>query len=266
MMAVALLTSCKFDVTKTVTVKSTAEEPRFLKGFERIQLMGSMNVKYAQADSFSVRVHAPQDVIKKIETTVEGNTLKVSTKRGTSIIHIGSVDSDDVIVYVTSPDFLGISLMGSGDFMCVHPLDTDTLDIELKGSGDIYFKDIICDRVNVSLVGSGDVSVNNVKTQQASLSLIGSGDIDLPEVEAKETSAVLVGSGDIKMGLSKVADTHLSLKGSGDIKVDFSEGCRSVDCTVNGSGDIGLSGKIGHFRGEKHGSGDIDIANLTIEK
>ena len=44
LMAVAVLTSCKFDVTKTVTVKSNAEQPRFLKGFERIQLMGSLDV------------------------------------------------------------------------------------------------------------------------------------------------------------------------------------------------------------------------------
>ena len=219
MMAVVLFTSCKFDVTKTVTVKSTAEEPRFLKGFERIQLMGSMNVKYAQADSFSVRVHAPQDVIKKIETTVEGNTLKVNVKRGTSIIHIGSVDSDDVIVYVTSPDFLGISLMGSGDFMCVHPLDTDTLDIELKGSGDIYFKDVICDRVNVSVVGSGDVSVNNVKTQQARLSVIGSGDIEMGLDDSGEVDAQVKGSGDIELK-GTVKKMNKRRFGSGDIDTE----------------------------------------------
>lgn len=218
-MAVALLTSCKFDVTKTVTVKSSAEEPRFLKGFERVQLMGSMNVKYAQADSFSVRVHAPQDVIKKIETTVEGNTLKVNVKRGTSIIHIGSVDSDDVIVYVTSPDFLGITLMGSGDFMCVHPLDTDTLDIELKGSGDIYFKDIICDRVNVSVVGSGDVSLGKIQTQGARLDLIGSGDIETFFDNSGEVNAQLKGSGDIEMK-GTVRKMNKLVRGSGDIDTD----------------------------------------------
>jgi hypothetical protein len=141
---------------------------------------------------------------------------------------------------------VAVRVNGSGDFISTDLIDTDNMNITLRGSGDINIDKLLCDRCDVELIGSGD--------------------IDLPEVEAKETSAVLVGSGDIKMGLSKVADTRLSLKGSGDIKVDFSEGCRSVDCTVNGSGDIGLSGKIGHFRGEKHGSGDIDIANLTIEK
>jgi hypothetical protein len=147
---------------------------------------------------------------------------------------------------VTSPDLVAVRVNGSGDFISTDLIDTYNMNITLRGSGDINIDKLLCDRCDVELIGSGD--------------------IDLPEVEAKETSAVLVGSGDIKMGLSKVADTRLSLKGSGDIKVDFSEGCRSVDCTVNGSGDIGLSGKIGHFRGEKHGSGDIDIANLTIEK
>lgn len=219
MMAVAVLTSCKFDVTKTVTVESTAEEPRFLKGFERIQLMSSLDVKYAQADSFSVRVHAPKDVIKKVETTVENNTLKVGMKRGSSFIHIGGASSDGVTVYVTSPDFLGISLMGSGDFMCVRPLDTDTLSIDLKGSGDIYFKDVICDRVNVSVVGSGDVSVNTVKTQQARLEVIGSGDIEMGFDNSGEVDAQVKGSGDIELK-GTVRKMNQRRFGSGDIDTE----------------------------------------------
>ena len=53
--ALALLTSCKFDVTRSVTVDSNVEESRQLKNFERIAMLGSMDVKYAQADTFSVK-------------------------------------------------------------------------------------------------------------------------------------------------------------------------------------------------------------------
>lgn len=243
LMGSATLVSCH---NTSVISKDYVTEDRLIKGFEEVEVVGSPNVYYTQADSFSVRVKGPDNFVDNILTEKNGKTLTVRNKGKWGVVNISFSDEDELAVYVTSPDLVAVRVNGSGDFISTDLIDTDNMNITLRGSGDINIDKLLCDRCDVELIGSGD--------------------IDLPEVEAKETSAVLVGSGDIKMGLSKVADTRLSLKGSGDIKVDFSEGCRSVDCTVNGSGDIGLSGKIGHFRGEKHGSGDIDIANLTIEK
>jgi len=243
LMGSATLVSCH---NTAVISKDYVTEDRLIKGFEEVEVVGSPNVYYTQADSFSVRVKGPDNFVDNILTEKNGKTLTVRNKGKWGVVKISFSDEDELAVYVTSPDLVAVRVNGSGDFISTDLIDTDNMNITLRGSGDINIDKLLCDRCDVELIGSGD--------------------IDLPEVEAKETSAVLVGSGDIKMGLSKVADTRLSLKGSGDIKVDFSEGCRSVDCTVNGSGDIGLSGKIGHFRGEKHGSGDIDIANLTIEK
>lgn len=243
LMGSATLVSCH---NTAVISKDYVTEDRLIKGFEEVEVVGSPNVYYTQADSFSVRVKGPDNFVDNILTEKNGKTLTVRNKGKWGVVNISFSDEDELAVYVTSPDLVAVRVNGSGDFISTDLIDTDNMNITLRGSGDINIDKLLCDRCDVELIGSGD--------------------IDLPEVEAKETSAVLVGSGDIKMGLSKVADTRLSLKGSGDIKVNFSEGCRSVDCTVNGSGDIGLSGKIGHFRGEKHGSGDIDIANLTIEK
>ena len=243
LMGSATLVSCH---NTAVISKDYVTEDRLIKGFEEVEVVGSPNVYYTQADSFSVRVKGPDNFVDNILTEKNGKTLTVRNKGKWGVVNISFSDEDELAVYVTSPDLVAVRVNGSGDFISTDLIDTDNMNITLRGSGDINIDKLLCDRCDVELIGSGD--------------------IDMPEVEAKETSAVLVGSGDIKMGLSKVADTRLSLKGSGDIKVDFSEGCRSVDCTVNGSGDIGLSGKIGHFRGEKHGSGDIDIANLTIEK
>lgn len=243
LMGSATLVSCH---NTAVISKDYVTEDRLIKGFEEVEVVGSPNVYYTQADSFSVRVKGPDNFVDNILTEKNGKTLTVRNKGKWGVVNISFSDEDELAVYVTSPDLVAVRVNGSGDFISTDLIDTDNMNITLRGSGDINIDKLLCDRCDVELIGSGD--------------------IDLLEVEAKETSAVLVGSGDIKMGLSKVADTRLSLKGSGDIKVDFSEGCRSVDCTVNGSGDIGLSGKIGHFRGEKHGSGDIDIANLTIEK
>jgi len=243
MMGSSALVSCH---NTAVLSKDYVTEDRFIKGFEEVEVVGSPNVYYTQADSFSVRVKGPDNFVDNILTEKNGKTLTIRNKGKWGLVNISFNGEDELAVYVTSPDLVAVRVNGSGDFISTNLIDTDNMNITLRGSGDINIDSLLCDRCDIELIGSGDVA--------------------LPDMEAKETSAVLIGSGDIKMGLSKVADTNLSLKGSGDIKVVFSKGCRSVDCMLNGSGDISLTGKIEHFNGEKHGSGDIDIANLTIEK
>ena len=218
LMTVALLTSCNIHVNKTVS--SYVEESRLLTGFERIAMMGAMDVEYIQADTFSVKVQASNvDEVMKVETILEGNELKISMKNGSRFLHFGDTNADDIKVFVTSPDFLGISLMGSGDFLSARPLDTDTLTIELRGSGDIRFTDVICDQVSVSLIGSGDVSMDRVQTQWGQLDLIGSGDIDVFFDQSGEVNAQVKGSGDIEMK-GTVRKMNKLVRGSGDIDTD----------------------------------------------
>ena len=185
-----MLTSCSCHGLKVHYSKTDPHgiQERDLKGFERIEQLGSLDVKYAQADSFSVRVEAPVKVLDDVETYVTGNKLVVRMKGEGKLLNLGVSDADGVTVFVTSPDFLGIELKGSGDFEANGLVDTDNLDITLSGSGDIRFDDIICDRVNVSLVGSGDVDAN----------VIGSGDITL--------------SGNVK-------DYKYNVRGSGDMNI-----------------------------------------------
>ena len=50
-------------------------------------------------------------------------------------------------VYVTSPDLIGVTLKGSGEFISSEKVDSDNLEITLAGSGDILFTEIICDKI-----------------------------------------------------------------------------------------------------------------------
>ncbi len=211
--ALALLTSCiKVHYSSSET---QAEESRQLRGFERIALLGSLDVKYAQADSFSVLVQAPVDVLKDVETRVDGSVLRINMKSKESFVDLLGSD-DDITVYVTSPDFLGIELKGSGDFECQGLLDTDTLDMLLLGSGDIEFKDIICDQVRVKLIGSGDIDVKNVKALHSDVELVGSGDVKIHFTESGNVKSNLLGSGDIKFS-GTVNDLKSNVRGSGDM-------------------------------------------------
>ncbi len=216
--ALALLTSC-MNVHYSRKSKALAEDNRQLNGFERIELLGSLDVKYQQGDSFSVKVQAPSKVIGDVMTRVEGNVLKVNMKGSNTFFNFGVSDSKDVAVYVTSPDFLGISLRGSGDFECNGLLDTDNLDIDLQGSGDISFDNIICDKINVSLVGSGDVDLKRVKALHSSVNLVGSGDIKVAFDNSGAVESRLTGSGDITLS-GRVKQYDYSKRGSGEMDTE----------------------------------------------
>ncbi len=242
------LTSC---VVKDLKSLSSSDDPivretRPISGFEMVEINGSPTVYYTQADSFSVIVKGPEKMIENILTEVKGDTLEIRNRGKYGVVNFMFTDSSELSVHVTSPDLTGIHLNGSGDFISRHRIDSDVLNIELKGSGDINVKDIICDKCQISLKGSGD--------------------IDVDRLESKEVEASLIGSGDVELKLYNVDSTILSLKGSGDISSHFEEGCKRLECNLNGSGEISLSGEIEHFKNQKNGSGEVDIHKLAIEK
>ena len=223
-------------------------ESRQHRGFEQIEINGSPTIVYVQADTFGVRLEGPEKMVDNIVTKVEDRTLHVYNK-GRVNMKIGFVnlnwgDRDELTIYVSSPDLVGVRLNGSGDFISRRQIDTDVMNVVLRGSGDIEFDDIICDRFTTELIGSGDIKIN--------------------QLEARTSSAMVIGSGDVVINQSNVIDTNLSLRGSGDISVNFEEGCESAQCQLSGSGDIELSGTLFHYDAHKSGSGDITVDNLII--
>ena len=245
LMAVLLLsTSC---VHQTFGLSGDiVTEYRPLKGFEKIEISGSPNVYYTQADSFSVKVKGSKDGLENILTDVNEGTLSIRNRGKMGIVNIVIHDEDQAEIYVTSPDLVSVRLSGSGDFTSEKRVDTDQMEIVLRGSGDIAFTDLLCDDCHVELIGSGN--------------------IDIKRLEAKTSDATLVGSGDIDLDLWHVLSTRLSLKGSGDINADFNDGCQAVDCELRGSGDITLSGVVSRFSKHETGSGDVNVGELQMLK
>jgi hypothetical protein len=247
LMAVAVMsTSCIHQTKAFKSATQIVSKSRFLKGFEKIEISGSPNVYYTQADSFSVEVRCSEEGQENILTDVNDGTLFIRNRGKMGVLNVVIHDEDQAEIYVTSPDLVGVRLNGSGDFSSEKRVDTDAMEIMLRGSGDIGFKDLICDDCHVDLVGSGNIDMNRL--------------------EAKEVAASLIGSGDINLELWRVVSTRLGLKGSGDIKVGFNEGCQAVDCELRGSGDIELSGVVNRFSQQKSGSGDVNVDKLRMVK
>ena len=227
----------RYVVTEGKIVKQYLKVGKFIS----VRIEGSPTVKFVQGNKHEVIVQGTKEYVGKIKTVVEGNKLVVGLKSNISFnIFKNRSDRKNLVIYVTSPDLVGVELAGSGDFICKGPIDTDRLNIQVNGSGDVDFEGhVICDKLNVQMAGSGDVDIMNV--------------------DAIESELQLVGSGDIEVKQKNVEHTKIQLIGSGDIKVSF-DNCKDVESSLAGSGDVTLKGNItGRLNKAKAGSGDYII-------
>jgi hypothetical protein len=210
-------------------------------GFNRIQENGSMDVVYTQdsTNTGSVKVVGPKNSIQRVTASVSQGTLTLS-ERGSHILNVNLFSYErGLTVYVSSPDLLGVKLIGSGDFYTRGKVDTDNLDISLLGSGDVSFGEVICDRCHSLLSGSGDMKISRLTTADLSINCVGSGDASFRHVNSRKTTASLSGSGDVLLNFDRGDELRTILSGSGDITVKGTPG--RVWQQKTGSGDINIS-------------------------
>lgn len=206
------------------------EQSRDVSGFTKVKLMDSMDVDVVVGKKTSVKVIAPEDLLKKIITEVDGNTLKVHFEKNMKWER--AWNNKNIRVLVTVPSIEGAGIYGSGDLK-VKGGKGKELDLTVKGSGDIIMMNADYKSVNISLKGSGDINIDG-KCDHASVGIMGSGDISAGKLKCSDVEVKVKGSGDVEVYASK--SVVASVSGSGDISVLGSP--KEVDKTERGSGDI----------------------------
>lgn len=189
--------------------------------FERIEINGGMDIYYTQSTQTSLKVKASEEAMELLEVKVEDKTLIIQNKpEGWNVFRqgLGTVE-----VYVTSPDIIGVSIVGSGDFIAKAHIDTDNMDVDIFGSGDVEMNSLICDKLSVSIAGSGDVGLRRLTTGEAHFSISGSGDVSVSNANVAYTESSIAGSGSIAIK-GKVLKHTESISGSGDVSIEDEDG------------------------------------------
>jgi hypothetical protein len=207
-----------------------ASETRAVSDFQGISVSGSIDLKVRQAAREAVEVHADDNLLPLLESSIEigagGRTLHIRWKRGESIrTRSGATVTVDVVR-------LGaISSSGSGD-VTVDGLSTPALVLSLSGSGDAVLNGLATEDLSVRIAGSGDVSGNGSATRLR-LSIAGTGDIQFGGLRAEDVSIGITGSGDAAVQARKTL--NVSIAGSGDVVYS---GEPAVKLSVAGSGSV----------------------------
>jgi hypothetical protein len=215
------------------TVSGSGKEvdvARSVAPFTRLRLDSSVDVHAHPGATAAVSVHADDNIEPLIETSVDGDTLVVRMKKGTSF-HT----HHNVVVDVTFTALAGAQQRGSGD-LHIDRLAGPRFESSITGSGDLQIDDAQLGAFAVSVAGSGDVVING-RADEARFGVAGSGDIDARKLVAKRVAVSISGSGDAHVNATEAIEAKVA--GSGDIR--YAGHPRDVTRHVSGSGSVEAS-------------------------
>lgn len=249
-----LSTSCAFSGNGANTVlngdlKYTQADLN-VKPFTEIDIETVADVYYTQTDGdqqdvrldFS-RITDP-DFKKKLMENV-----KVVYRENKMIVGLASrvkgitqlKNNERLRVYVTSPDLVKVSLEGVGSFNS-DAINSDVFEIDNEGVGNVNIKRLLANKVEINNEGVGGVRIENLQSDYVDVDNEGVGNVQIVQFKGGK----------------------LNIDNEGVGKVEAYVDCQSVKATLEGVGNIKLSGVTRRFVKEKDGVGSFKTSGLKV--
>ncbi len=239
-----ILTACSIKVTDGESDGKVLTKTLKVKGFNNINIIGSADVEFSQADTYKVELIATKEGMEGVQTTVKDSVLTIlrensgKTKNGTIQLRMSR---SGYKLRISAPSLKAVNVSGSGEFYAKTPIKAETFDASVNGSGDLHLGKVTADRISVGVSGSGDAEIKAFSKTKADFRVTGSGDIEADVTGCADVTANVTGSGDIDLDLNNCGSFTTSTTGSGDIEAELVD-CGNVNASTNGSGNITLKG------------------------
>lgn len=165
-----------------------ASETREVADFEAIALRGAYKLDLTAGQAYGLTLTADKAVLAKLETKVEGKTLKLGLEEGLRWRDQGRIEAR-----VTMPMLSALTVDGSIDGKLAS-LDSESLAITINGAGEIE-ADGACGRLSLTTNGAGDFEGKELRCKSVAITINGAGDA---AVYASESlSSTINGVGDV---------------------------------------------------------------------
>lgn len=229
-------------------------QTRDVSAFTSVELQMAATVYITQSNNFSVQVSSREDMLDKIITSVDDNSLKIYTNQKD-----WWKMKADVIVYINMPKPNQLHVYGSGIINVQNNLTTDFLSLEVHGSGMIKTLDYKTSKAEANVYGSGVIRQQNIVADGLVENIEGSGMIESLSISTRSVSLNLEGSGVIKSG--NITSVNLETAGAGSGYIEIKKGMvQNIIMETAGSGSIDADDLAGQTVSAKvTGSGNISI-------
>lgn len=248
-------------------------ETRDVSTFTKISFRVPGNLYLKQGSTQKVEMEGDRDVLKKIETEVDGGRLIIGKEGKWSDWNWGNwSDKDRINVYITMKDIEGLSVSGSGSVVGQGKFTVSDLDLNVSGSGSLQVEADASGNVEADVSGSGEVNLKGKCTnfdsdvsgsgkvileasiaQEASFGVSGSGKIQATGT-AKEVKTSISGSGRVLAANLEADKCQVKISGSGDVEINVKS---ELDASISGSGSVTYKGNPNHVNSHSSGSGHV---------
>jgi hypothetical protein len=219
--------SCKKKITGEGPMVTETRQTTSFDGL--VVKVDAASTYFKQDPFFKVELHAQENVLKEIETTVINNKLQISFRHSNTRVR----SNTGISMYVSGPDVRYLSVEGSGYLEAFTPITPANLSLRVSGSGGIQVNNVTTTEVDSEIVGSGHITVSSGNANRANARISGSGVLDVSGIMVKDADATVSGSGNIKVFATETLNA--SILGSGSI---FYKGSPNVTKHITGSGTV----------------------------
>ncbi len=246
-------------------------ETRNVATFTKISFRIPGKLYLRQGAVQKVEIEGKKDVLKEIETEVDGGKLVIG--KGSWITWSwGNSDEDQINVYITVKDIEALSVSGSGDLvgetkiisgdlnlnvsgsgsLKIEVEASGDLEADVSGSGDIDLKGK-CKSFNSDVSGSGKVVMSMSISEKADFGVSGSGKI-MASGSAQKVKASISGSGKVLASDLVANNCEVRISGSGDVEINVKN---ELDANISGSGTVSYKGNPSKVNSHASGSGKV---------
>jgi len=219
------------------------------RGISSVELVGPIDLTLRQGDVPSLKVKGEQRRLGNVETTQEGNRLRIGIT-GVLLYHRRPLQVELVL-----PSISELEIHGNGDSV-VQGFSGERLSVRLDGAGSLEFVGRYR-HIDAGLNGSGDMKLNTGGSERVVLELSGSGQIS-SSGNCKALTVDVTGSGRLDAEHMASDVVQVSLKGSGTTQV-FARKVAEIE--TEGTGDVTVYGNPDQRRVSRTGNGTVSWAN-----
>jgi len=252
-------------------VLAQTRETRKVEDFTKISFRYPGKLYVKQGSPQKVEIEGNKDVLREIETEVEGSKLIIG-KPGKWWDNWKWTDEDKVIVYITVPNIEALNVSGSGDIIGQGKITSNELDLNVSGSGSLELEADVKGSLDADVSGSGNIDMKG-RCRNFDSHVSGSGRIVLAINVDEDASFGVSGSGKIQAsGTAQMVKTNISgsgrvqaadleanqcevrISGSGDVEINVKN---ELTANISGSGSVTYKGNPNKINSHASGSGKV---------
>lgn len=250
-----------------VTLQAQTTDTRNVGTFTKIAFRVPGKLYLRQGSPQKVAIEGKKDVVKEIETNVEGSELVIEIDRNWNWDN-----NDQVNVYITVKDIEGLGIGGSGDLIAETKIITNDIKLYVSGSGNMAVEVDASAHMGANVSGSGNMNLKG-KCKNFDIDVTGSGKIALVlevsgladfgisgsgKIEASgsasQVKTSISGSGKILAANLETNSCEVLITGSGDVEINVKN---ELDAAIVGSGNVRYKGNPSKVNSHSAGSGHV---------